>query len=284
MGMSAARARRDRSGRALASFVEGVAIWLSGTLIVALAAAFIAILAIDGWQGLKATSSSPIGFDLTTSLVASGYILGIAVPLVIVPSFLAAAAGYDVSLGGPLTRWLVTSLRVGPMTPAIAVGAAALWFSVRGGQVPMYSSQGIIIAGIALAVLNLPVLTRRILAGVREVPDRWRIAALAAGAAPHTAFLNVIMPRALPTILGALLATAGRMFGETAIIVVVLNYAGTPLTPVTLDLWRRLTQQPGGAATAVAPLATETLLLVTVIVAFRFAARLLQGRRRSEAA
>ena len=284
MGMSAARARRDRSGRALASFAQGVAIWSSGTLIVALAAAFIAVLAVDGWQGLKGASSSPVSFDLTTSLIASGYILGIAIPLVIVPSFLAAAAGYDVALGGPTTRWLVTSLRVGPMMPAIAVGAAALWFGLRGGQMPTYSSQGIIIAAIALAVLNLPVLTRRILAAVREVPDRWRIAALAAGAAPHTAFLNVIIPRALPTIVGALLATASRMFGETAIVAIVLNYAGTPLTPVTLDLWRRLTQQPVGVPGAIAPLATETLLLVTVIVAFRFAARLLQGRRRSEAA
>jgi phosphate transport system permease protein len=284
MGLSAARARRDRSGRALASSVQGVAIWLSGTLIVALAVAFITVLAVDGWHGLKAASSSPIGFDMTTSLIASGYILGIAVPLVIVPSFFAAAAGYDVALGGPLTRWLVTSLRVGPMTPAIAVGAAALWFGVRGGQMPTYSSQGIIIAAIALATLNLPVLTRRILASVREVPERWRVAALAAGAAPHTAFLNVIMPRALPTIIGALLATAGRMFGETAIVAVILNYAGTPLTPVTLDLWRRLTQQPVSAPGAVEPLATETLLLVTIIVAFRFTARLLQGRRRSEAA
>jgi len=282
MGISAARARRDRSGRAFASLVQGVAIWLSGTLAVAFAAAFIAVLAVEGGQGLKAASSSPVGFDLTRSLIGSGYILGIALPLVIVPAFLAAAAGYDVELGGPTTRWLTTSLRVGPMTPAIAIGAAALWFGVRGGQMPTFSGQGIVIAGIALAALNLPMLTRRILAGIREVPDRFRVAAIAVGAAPHTAFLNVIMPRAVPTITGALLATAGRMFGETAIVATVLNYAGTPLTPVTLDLWRRLTAPEMGPA-AVAPVATETLLLVTIIVAFRFAARLLQGRRRSGA-
>jgi len=280
MGLSAARARRDRSGRAFASFVQGVAIWLSGTVAVALAAAFIAILALEGWQGLKAASSSPVGFDLTRSLIASGYILGIALPLVIIPSFLAAAAGYDVALGGPTTRWIATSLRVGPMTPTVAVGAAALWFGVRGGEMPTFSSQGIVIAAVALAALNLPVLTRRILAAVRDVPARWRMAAIAAGAAPHTAFLNVILPRAFPTVAGALLATAARMFGETAIVAMILNYAGTPLTPVTLDLWRRLTQQPETPG-AGAPLATETLLLVTVIVAFRFGARLLQGRRRS---
>ncbi|MFI5388399.1 MAG: hypothetical protein ACHQY2_01675, partial [Candidatus Eremiobacterales bacterium] len=131
---SAARARRDRSGRAFASLVQGVAIWVSGTLVVAFAAAFIAVLAVEGWQGLKAASSSPVGFDLTRSLIGSGYILGIALPLVIIPAFLAAAAGYDVELGGPTTRWLTTSLRVGPMTPAIAIGAAALWFGVRGGE------------------------------------------------------------------------------------------------------------------------------------------------------
>lgn len=147
---------------------------------------------------------------------------------------------------------------------------------------PTFSGQGVVIAGVALAALNLPLLTRRILASVREVPDRWRVAALAAGAAPHTAFLNVIMPRALPKIAGALLATAGRIFGETAIVATVLNYAGTPLAPVTLDLWRRLTQPQTGPG-AGAQVATETLLLVTVIVAFRFAARLLQGRRRSGA-
>lgn len=283
MGMSAARARRDRSGRAFVSLIEGVAIWLCGALAVALAAAFIAVLAVEGWQGLKAASSSPAGFDLTTALIGSGYILGIALPLAIIPAFLAAAAGYDAELGGPTTRWLVTSLRVGPMTPAIAIGAAALWSGVRGGQLPTFSPQGFVIAGIALAALNLPLLTRRILAAVREVPDRFRLAAIAAGAAPHTAFLNVVMPRALPTIAGALLSTAGRMFGETAVVATVLNFAGTPLTPVTLDLWRRLTQPETGPGSG-APLATETLLLVTVIVAFRFVARLLQGRRRSGAA
>ena len=284
MGLSAARARRDRSGRAAAIVVQGVLIWLSGIAAVALAAAFIAVLAAQGWDGLKSASSSPAGFDLTRSLGASAYILGIALPLAVVPAFLAAAAGHDVEIGGPTTKWLEGSLRAGPMAPTIAFGAAALWFGIRGGHLPAFSSESFVVAAVALAAFNLPGLTARIMTALRAVPDRWRTAALAVGAAPHTAFLGVTLPRALPSIAAAIVSAASKMFGETAIVATVLSRAGTPLSPVSFDLWRRLTSAPT-AATPASAAATETLLLVTVIVAFRFAARLLHTsqKRGSEA-
>lgn len=278
MGLSAARARRDRSGRAAAIVIQGFLIWLCGLAAVALAAAFIAVLAAQGWDGLKAASSSPAGFDLVRSLGASAYILGIALPLAVVPAFLAASAGHDADIGGPTTRWLEGSLRVGPMAPTIAFGAAALWFGIRGGHLPSFSSESFLVAAVALAAFNLPGLTARIMTAFRAVPERWRTAALAVGAAPHTAFLEVTLPRALPSIVAAIIAATGMMFGETSIVATVLSRAGASLSPVSFDLWHRLTS--GSSAGGPASAATETLLLVTVIVAFRFAARLLRASQK----
>lgn len=283
MGLSAARARRDRSARAAAVYVQGFLVWLCAVAIVALAAAAIAVLAIQGWDGLKSASTSPAGFDLTRSLVASVYILGIALPLAVVPAFFAAAAGHDVEIGGPTTRWLGGSLRTGPLAPTIAFGAAALWFGIHGGRLPQFSAESFVIAAVALAAFNMPGLTARIMTALRAVPERWRTAALAVGAAPHTAFLNVTLPRALPAIAAAVVAVAGQMFGETAIVATVLGRAGSPLSPVPFDLWRRVALQPSGVA-AGAPAATETLFLVMVIVAFRFGAHLLHARQKSGAA
>jgi phosphate transport system permease protein len=279
MGLSSARARRDRSGRAAAVIVQGILIWVCGVTAVALAAAFIALLAVQGWNGLKATSSAPAGFDLTGSLVASAYILGIALPLAVIPSFLAAAAGTDVEIGGPTSRWLEGSLRAGPMAPTIAFGAAALWFGIRGGRLPAFSSESFVVAAIALAAFNLPGLTARIMTALRAVPDRWRTAAIAVGAAPHRAFLDVTLPRALPSIAAAIVGAASKMFGETAIVATVLSRSGASLSPVSFDLWRRLTSAPPGALPSTAA-ATETLLLVTVIVALRYAARLLHASQK----
>lgn len=279
MGLSAARARRDRSGRAAATIVQGFLVWSCGMTIVALAAAFIAVLALQGWDGLKTASTSPAGFDLTRSVGATAYILGIALPLAVVPAFLAAAAGHDVEIGGPTTRWLEGSLRAGPMAPTIAFGAAALWFGIRGGHLPSFSAESFVVAAVALAAFNLPGLTARIMTALRAVPERWRTAAIAVGAAPHTAFLEVTLPRALPSIASAVVGAAGKMFGETAIVAVVLGRADAPLSPVSFDLWRRLAAAPSGFDPGAA--ATETLLLVTIIIAFRFVARVLHaGQKR----
>jgi len=276
--MSAGKARTRGSARA-AQVAQGLAIWFCGVIAVAIAATYVARLALAGWSGLVAAYSAPAGFDLTRALVASAYILGIAFPIAVVIAFLAALGAYDRTFGGQTSAWLAVSLRVAPVTPAIAVAAAGLWVGSSATAAGWFAAHAFVVAALALAVLNVPMLTLRLLGAICAVPDRWRVAAIAAGASPHAAVLEVVLPRALQATLAVLLGTLGQMFGETTVVTTILGHAGSTFLPLCFDLWRRLTQ-PAFASTSNAALATETLLLVTIIVAFRFAGRLLQRRRK----
>ena len=279
MGVMAASLPRTRGSGGRGRIVQGLAIWSCGAIAVAIAATYVARLALAGWSGLVAAYSAPAGFDLTRALVASGYILGIAFPIAVVIAFLAALAAHDEALGGSTRGWLALSLRVAPVTPAIAVAGAGLWVGSSAANTGWFAAHAFVVAALALAALNVPVLTLRLRSAIRGVPDRWRVAAIAAGASPHAAVLEIVVPRALRATLAVLLGTLGQMLGETTVVSTILSHAGNTFSPLCFDLWRRLTQ-PAYASTSDTALATETLLLVTIIVAFRFAGRLLQRPRK----
>jgi phosphate transport system permease protein len=95
--------------------------------------------------------------------------------------------------------------------PSIVVGVFAYAIVVR----PMHSFSAIS-AGIALAIIMIPIVARTAEESLRLVPNSQREAALALGITRWRALLGVVIPGALTGIVtGAMLAVA-RIAGETA--------------------------------------------------------------------
>jgi ABC-type phosphate transport system permease subunit len=215
-------------------------------------------------------------------------VLALALPVAIVLSFLAGAAGADPVIGGRVGRALNLSLRVGPAVPAVAIGLAMIGLVTSDARVEQLVQRNPIAwAAAGLALLNMPIMTARFRSALRAVPREWRAAAQAGGASPPAAFFGISVPRAMPGIVAVMLHGAGEMLGETAAVAMVLtlssgatviNHALTfAPSPLPVHLWQRLAiGQPWNAPEA----AAETLLLLVAILLLRFAARVLQRRRR----
>lgn len=73
-------------------------------------------------------------------------------------------------------------------------------------------------AGIALSLLNLPVITRVTEEAITSVPGELREASLAMGATKATTIVKIVIPAAMPGILTGISLAACRAFGESAVI------------------------------------------------------------------
>jgi phosphate transport system permease protein len=95
--------------------------------------------------------------------------------------------------------------------PSIVVGVFAYAILVR----PMHSYSALS-AGVALAVIMIPVVARTAEESLRLVPHSMREAALALGIARWRAVLGVVMPGAMTGIVTGVMLAIARIAGETA--------------------------------------------------------------------
>jgi ABC-type phosphate transport system permease subunit len=286
MGLSAAAREHRPEGAAL--IARGLAAWLCAIAVVAIATLMVVSLARAGYHDLARLISSPSNQGIGAMLASSILLVAIALPPTILIAFCAAAAAAERPFGGGAGTMLNDSLRVGPSVPSVAVGLAALTLFTSDATVRTWAqTHPIFAAAAALAALNLPIMAARFRSALRAVPRHWRIAATAAGASPGQVFFGIVAPRAAPGIVAVVLAGMAQMFGETAVVAIVLVSQGQsffisdPLTatpPLTVGLWHAMTSLYAGPAAAVA--ASMTLVLVSGVVALRFVARVLQRRRR----
>ncbi len=141
-------------------------------------------------------------------------------------------------------------------------------------------------AGLALAVLMLPTVTRTAEEMLRLVPDGLREAALALGAPQWRTVLRVVLPSARSGLVTAVMLGVARVIGETAPL--LLTAFGTdsvntdplhdPQSALPLFVYQQI-RNPG--ASPIARAWTGALVLILVVMALFVAARLLgRGRRR----
>jgi phosphate transport system permease protein len=95
--------------------------------------------------------------------------------------------------------------------PSIVVGVFAYAIVVR----PMHSYSAFS-AGIALAIIMIPVVARTCEESLRLVPNSMREAALALGITRSRAIIGVIIPGALTGIITGIMLAVARIAGETA--------------------------------------------------------------------
>ncbi len=129
---------------------------------------------------------------------------------------------------------------VGPLLRDISAALA-------GGQ-PLIMAQSVLTAGLVMGIMLIPFVSSLSDDIISAVPRALHDGSLGLGATRSETVRNVILPAALPGIVGALLLTASRAIGETMIVVLAAGVAanltinpGEAMTTITVKIVNQLT-------------------------------------------
>ncbi|MET3662716.1 phosphate ABC transporter permease subunit PstC [Aquamicrobium ahrensii] len=129
---------------------------------------------------------------------------------------------------------------VGPLLRDISAALA-------GGQ-PFIMAQSVLTAGLVMGIMLIPFVSSLSDDIISAVPRALHDGSLGLGATRSETVRNVILPAALPGIVGALLLTASRAIGETMIVVLAAGVAarltfnpGEAMTTITVKIVNQLT-------------------------------------------
>ena len=195
-------------------------------------------------------------FGLIPLLAGTLYIALVAM-LVAVPVGLMAAV-YMSEYASPRVRSVVKpALELLAGIPTIVYGIFALvtlgpflrdLSAVLYGGSPFIQAQSIFTAGFVMGIMLIPVVSSLSDDIITAVPGAMRDGSLGLGATRSETIRKVILPAALPGIVGAILLTASRAIGETMIVVlaagVAANLTANPfeaMTTITVKIVNQLT-------------------------------------------
>ena len=222
---------RDRLGLGLA--------WLLGLLFCAVAAAMVLYFLVQGIRyvrpslfvtnpapGLTAATSGGFLDPLLGTLVVTALAMGIAMPVGI------AIAVWLSEYGRPtaLARVAESTIEMIAGTPSIVLAL----FGIILFQSPVMgflsrTSGGVVFgrsffaAGAMLSLVGLPLVVSNVREGLQAIPNHVREASYALGKTKLSTTRRILLPAARPSVLTGGLLGAGRVIGDTAIIVVLLG-------------------------------------------------------------
>lgn len=134
---------------------------------------------------------------------------------------------------------------VGPFLRDISAQLNGL---VTGNYVSFIQAQSVLTAGIVMGVMLIPFVSSLSDDIITQVPRALRDGSLGLGATRSETIKKVVLPAALPGIVGALLLTASRAVGETMIVVLAAGVAARmqlnpfeAMTTVTVKIVNQLT-------------------------------------------
>jgi phosphate transport system permease protein len=123
-----------------------------------------------------------------------------------------------------------------------------LSLALTGGAFAFIQAQSVFTAGVVMGVMLIPVVSSLSDDVITAVPRAMRDGSLALGATRSETIRKVILPAALPGIVGALLLTASRAIGETMIVVLAAGVAARltinpfeAMTTITVKIVNQLT-------------------------------------------
>ncbi len=146
--------------------------------------------------------------------------------------------------------------------------------ALAGGN-PFIQGQSILTAGLVMGVMLIPVVSSLSDDIITAVPQAMRDGSLGLGATRSETIKRVILPAALPGIVGAILLTASRAVGETMIVVLAAGVAANltlnpfeAMTTITVKIVNQLTGdlEFNSPQTLVAFALGITLFFVTLIM------------------
>jgi phosphate transport system permease protein len=215
-------------GSILADRAATVVLWGTGVFVLALLGAIIVHFALAAWGVVSPSfvlgdpSDSALG-GIFPVLWNSIYMLVltmlIAVPIGILGGIYMSEYAADNAITSAI-RFAEESIS---SVPSIVVGLFGMilfvdiykWgFTALGGA-------------LALTLFNLPLMTRLAEQALRAVPQEERTASLALGATKWQTIRHVVVPLAIPGLITGVILTAGRVFGEAAVLLFTSGL-GTP--------------------------------------------------------
>ena len=214
------------------------------------------------WDPRFSTSGSTSGqFGLIPLLLGTMYIALVAM-LIAVPIGLFAAI-YMAEYASRQIRSVVKPLlEILAGIPTIVYGffalitigpffrdfSAGLWGVLTGNYTNFIEAQSVLTAGFVMSIRLIPFVSSLSDDIITAVPRAMRDGSLGLGATRSETMKRVILPAALPGIMGALLLTGSRAIGETMIVVLAAGVAANlqfspfePMTTITVKIVNQLT-------------------------------------------
>jgi phosphate transport system permease protein len=228
-GRTPARSLKGRrSAAAIADRAATVALWATGGFVLLILGSIIAHFAIAAWGVVSPSfvlgdpSDEGLGGILPV-LWNSIYMLVltmlISVPLGILGGIYMAEYATENRVTGAI-RFAQESIS---SVPSIVVGLFGLILFVDDLRWGFTALGG----ALALTLFNLPLMTRLAEQALRAVPQDERSASLALGATKWQTIRHVVLPLAIPGLVTGVILTAGRVFGEAAVLLFTSGI-GTP--------------------------------------------------------
>ncbi|WP_145332573.1 phosphate ABC transporter permease PstA [Paenibacillus xylanexedens] len=147
-------------------------------------------------------------------------------------------------------------------------------------------------AAVSLAFLNLPVLTRVTEESVRAVPTELRNGSVALGATHLQTIRQVVLPVALNGIMTGICLTAGRAFGESAVIILTAGVSTSgemwdfnllsPGGTLAVHLWYIQSEAIVPDAEQIAQKSTAVLIFVVLLINILFRVPLWFNSRKNQ--
>ena len=219
-------------------------LWLgqaAGAFVLCVAASLVAILVYQAWPALVRfgefrvlTSSdwNPKEGVYGALLFVYGSLATAAVAMLVAVPLGVGAAAYLSEIAPPRVRRVSAFLlELLAAIPSVVFGFWALQFLARGVLAPVYgfvginntSGEGILAAGLVLAVMILPYITALSFDVCQAVPRSQREGSLALGATRWQTIWKVVLPFARPGIIAACFLALGRAIGETMAVTMVIG-------------------------------------------------------------
>ena len=227
-GPSPSLRRKASRGSILADRAATVVLWGTGFFVLLLLGAIIVHFALAAWGVVSPSfvlsdpSDTALGGILPV-LWNSVYMLAltmlIAVPVGILGGIYMSEYAGDNALTNAI-RFAEESIS---SVPSIVVGLFGLILFVDDFHWGFTALGG----ALALTLFNLPLMTRLSEQALRAVPQDERSASLALGATKWQTIRHVVLPLAIPGLITGVILTAGRVFGEAAVLLFTSGI-GTP--------------------------------------------------------
>jgi len=149
------------------------------------------------------------------------------------------------------------------------------------------SSESALAAGLVMGIMITPLISSLADDAINSVPQTMRDGSFGLGATKSETIKNVVLPAALPGIMGGLLLAASRAIGETMIVVMAAGLAANltanpfeAVTTITVQILTLLTgDQEFDSAKTLAAFALGLMLFVTTLILNVFALRIVNKYR-----
>ena len=287
--------RRTSRKTVLADRAATVALWATGAFVLLILGGIVVHFALAAWKVVSPDfvfgdpSSTALGGVLPllwNSIYMLVLAMLIAVPVGIMGGiYMAEYAGDNL-----LTSTIRFAQEAISSVPSIVVGLFGLILFVD------YFHFGFTALGgsFALTLFNLPLMTRLAEQALRAVPQDERSASLALGASKWQTIRHVVLPLAIPGLVTGIILTAGRVFGEAAVLLFTagmvtpahydfLNFslpdASSPWSPMrpatTLSVYIYSLQSEGLSVFKAQIVDGSAAILISMVFVFNLGARLL---------